>query len=908
MTWGIRDPRSAGVRYRGTAYRPTAEGLEARLVMAAINLANIDGLTGAGPYGVELAASQPGIGAGFSVADVNNIAGNSFDGMIVGAPTITTGTFGTGNISGPVLGTGTTSGANEVFLVNGSTATGPAISDWNNLTPVQRIGNLDSTLNSNPQTNPSPNYTAPNNVTYNYTGTIFTSDVANSLLGASVATYNNLPTGATGSIGFLIGAPGADRAYLVFGTTTLLGNKTVDLDAPPSGVNVITFTNTTQTGSMTGRSVTGLGNVFGDGAPAIAIGAPNASITGAGATGGAVYVIDGSAIANNRTTRTIDLSTIGQPNGTAGAIIAATNTGDQLGFSVGNPGSFDNATVNGQQIGDLLIGAPQKTSSSPGQAYLVYGGVGANSLQSLETVTNGVSYILASRIGATTTTVAPIITGVPGAIFNGAANLDQTGYAVAGAGDFNGDGFGDFMVGAPGATGGNGGVYLVYGKSLATRPNGVFTLGTLPTSISSATFTGSGGELAGYSLSLAGRSPASLSTTNAVNPIEIGAPGNNGGAGAIYDIPGNIGLFGTTALTSVNTTALGGNIIQLTTSTNQSFGQAFLGTGVSGRIVTGSQSATLDADKLGDVVAGAAGLGFTSSRTGAGGVFGLERSKIPLGTPVVTGLNPTIGVGSLTAPFSIDATTPAALNIFVFSIKASGTTPAFMPVTEIDPTTITVNGVAFPTATITSVPDANGDGIPEAQITITPRSNLNLVAGTVTFTVQGRTLSTSALPNMVFTGTASVTVTTTGTSGGGSSGGGGTITAPPAGLTNFGNSPTTFVSDTGGSFVPTTQTLSKLNGYKPIPQVLAYQQFLEPLGFRQRTFAALHPNAHVPDHFVHSWHNSSPSGVYTLGRKVFDRSRFHQGKTYVYTHRVKVIPTYSQTQKFIDPKHASGQK
>ena len=58
-----------------------------------------------------------------------------------------------------------------------------------------------------------------------------------------------------------------------------------------------------------------------------------------------------------------------------------------------------------------------------------------------------------------------------------------------------------------------------------------------------------------------------------------------------------------------------------------------------------------------------------------------------------------------------------------------------MPVTDIDPTTVTVNGVAFPTATLVGDPNkANWhNGIQDAIITITPRSNLNLSAGTVTF-------------------------------------------------------------------------------------------------------------------------------------------------------------------------------
>ncbi len=63
-----------------------------------------------------------------------------------------------------------------------------------------------------------------------------------------------------------------------------------------------------------------------------------------------------------------------------------------------------------------------------------------------------------------------------------------------------------------------------------------------------------------------------------------------------------------------------------------------------------------------------------------------------------------IGVGTPFAPFSINATTPADLQIYVFGVAATATTPAFMPVTDIDPTTVIVNGVAFPNATLVEDP------------------------------------------------------------------------------------------------------------------------------------------------------------------------------------------------------------
>ena len=63
-----------------------------------------------------------------------------------------------------------------------------------------------------------------------------------------------------------------------------------------------------------------------------------------------------------------------------------------------------------------------------------------------------------------------------------------------------------------------------------------------------------------------------------------------------------------------------------------------------------------------------------------------------------------------------------------------------MPVTDIDPTTVKVNGVAFPDATIAQDTDTANylNGIPDAIITISPRSALNLPNGSQTITITGQ--------------------------------------------------------------------------------------------------------------------------------------------------------------------------
>ena len=59
-----------------------------------------------------------------------------------------------------------------------------------------------------------------------------------------------------------------------------------------------------------------------------------------------------------------------------------------------------------------------------------------------------------------------------GFIAVGAAEFDLTGYSVSTAGDINGDGFDDLLVGAPGAGDGanlEGTVYVIYGGATGTE-------------------------------------------------------------------------------------------------------------------------------------------------------------------------------------------------------------------------------------------------------------------------------------------------------------------------------------------------------------------------------------------------------------------------------------------------------
>jgi hypothetical protein len=397
--------------------------------------------------------------------------------------------------------------------------------------------------------------------------------------------------------------------------------------------------------------------------------------------------------------------------------------------------------------------------------------------------------------------------------------------------------------------------------------------------VQSVTFLGGdAGDLAGWSLSQVG-----LINKGQPTSILIGAPGFDTDNGTAYLIPGRASFTGTFSLADEETAPISG--LQFTNTTPGVTDSApFFGSSVSSRI-QGTQLNTADLDNESDFIIGSAGYDITqdSARTLAGGAFIVESGFLTVPIPAVLSVTTTIGVGTPFAPFTISATTPTTLQIFVFG--STTTTPNFMPVTDIDVTTVTVNGVAFPTATLEQDPDMTDyvpDGIPDAIITISPRSALNLPNGTTTITISGKTLASSDLAGFTWTGTASVDVT------GGSvtpvvSVGGAKATGPV--LT------TSFVSPFGANqFAPSLTELSALP-YAPIPLSIAEAEFLPTVGFRARLYSFNHPNKKIAAN--RGQNEGRASGINTLSSKVFTRDLFHAPKTYVIKHKTAKVGNVS---------------
>jgi hypothetical protein len=186
-------------------------------------------------------------------------------------------------------------------------------------------------------------------------------------------------------------------------------------------------------GDSAGFSVSSAGDVNGDGFDDLIVGAPGADPDALG-TEGATYVVFGTA---GGFASTFDLSTL---NGLTGFRLDGVAAGDNAGYSVSSAGD-----VNGDGFDDLIVGAylAEPGGLESGAAFVLFGATGG----------------FASTIDLAT------LDGLTGFRLDGMAADDSAGRSVSSAGDVNGDGFDDLIVGASGVAGATGASYVVFGAA-----------------------------------------------------------------------------------------------------------------------------------------------------------------------------------------------------------------------------------------------------------------------------------------------------------------------------------------------------------------------------------------------------------------------------------------------------------
>ena len=306
----------------------------------------------------------------------------------------------------------------------------------------------------------------------------------------------------------MIGAPFANngegqeqgKSYVIFGSIAGF-NKTILL-ASLNGTNGFALIG--EADYDAGYAVSSAGDVNHDGIDDVVIGAPAAPYVGVNSMGKS-YVVFG------RKSGFAAVMSLARLNGTNGFVLAGEVSGDGSGSSVSGAGD-----VNGDGIADVLIGAPGKINGKfvgTGKSYVVFGRASGFSAE-----------IPLSSLD-----------GTNGFMLTGEVDGDGSGYAVSGAGDVNGDGIDDVLIGAPYAVNGTGKSYVVFGQTSGFAAE-IF-LSNLNGTNGFALIGKAVGDEAGYAVSSAGDVNG-----DGIDDVLIGAP-YAGGGGKSYVVFGRKSEF-----------------------------------------------------------------------------------------------------------------------------------------------------------------------------------------------------------------------------------------------------------------------------------------------------------------------------------------------------------------------------
>ena len=331
--------------------------------------------------------------SGRSVSSAGDVNGDGFADMLIGARYATP--------------QGSTPAAGETYLIFGRATGWPNSFDLNNLNATQ--------------------------------GIVFQGPAGESeYFGDSVSSAGDV--NGDGFADILIGAHGGDpqlrdqagKTYLSGWSSPFDLNNLNDLNAPQG----VVFQGRAAF-DASGISVSSAGDVNGNGFADILIGAPSADPQGR-TTAGETYLIFGRASGWSSPFDLNDLNDLSEPQG---VVFQGQSAFYGVGGSVSSAGDVD-----GDGFADMLIGA---VIASPlgrdraGETYLIFG-----------RATGWPSPFDLNDLNA-----------AQGVVFQGRARLDLSGSSVSCAGDVNGDGFADVLIGAANSARRAGETYLIFGRA-----------------------------------------------------------------------------------------------------------------------------------------------------------------------------------------------------------------------------------------------------------------------------------------------------------------------------------------------------------------------------------------------------------------------------------------------------------
>ena len=229
----------------------------------------------------------------------------------------------------------------------------------------------------------------------------------------------------------------AGESYVVFGGSEIAGSGSLSLSALDGGKGFVV--NGIDQYNVSGDSVSGAGDINGDGVGDVIIGAMGADANNVNYAGQSFVVFGGRDVGSGGSLNLSDL------DGVNGFVINGINQYDRSGISVSGAGD-----INGDGVDDVIIGAKyadSKNNDLSGASYVVFGGgdVGSSGVLDLSD-----------------------LDGINGFMINGIDESDFSGGSVSGAGDINDDGVEDIIIGASqagqnGISFGAGESYIVFG-------------------------------------------------------------------------------------------------------------------------------------------------------------------------------------------------------------------------------------------------------------------------------------------------------------------------------------------------------------------------------------------------------------------------------------------------------------